>query len=223
MATSKSSVRETTFDPETLEEQARIAFPRLSETQIEKIARIAKPKEFADGETLWAVGDREAAFHVISEGVVAIRQPIAGGGSHLIVSHGPGGFTGDIDLLSSKASAVEGVASGATKTLAVCPETLKKLVVADPEISDILLAAFLARRRLLIARSRGELTLIGSRYSPKLYALREFLERNSRPFTWIDLESDPEAEQLLDSFQIGPEETPAVITSETVCRSPNVE
>lgn len=108
--------------------------------------------------------------------------------------------------------------------LEVCPETLKALVVSDSELSDLLLAAFLARRRLLVAQNHGDITLIGSRYSPKLYALREFLERNSRPFNWIDVESDPDADQLIRSFRLTIDETPAVVTSDgVVCRNPSLE
>lgn len=222
--TRNHSVLQSTLDPDALEAEARIAFPVLTEKQIQRVAALAKEREFADGDALWQVGDRGVSFHVIVSGAVEIRQPLAGSEPRAIVTHGPGGFTGDIDLLSSKSAVVAGVAAGATTTLVVCSETLKKLVVSDPEISDVLLAAFLARRRLLIAQRHGEITLVGSRYSPQLYALRDFLERNSRPFNWIDLETDPAAAELLDSFQLQLEDTPAVLTSDGgVCRNPTVE
>jgi thioredoxin reductase (NADPH) len=60
-------------------------------------------------------------------------------------------------------------------------------VVENSELSDIVLAAFLARRQELIASGRGSLTVVGSRFSPDTFRIREFLERNSRPFEWIDL------------------------------------
>ena len=108
--------------------------------------------------------------------------------------------------------------------LEVHPDSLKKLVVSDPDISDLLLAAFIARRRLLLAQNHGDITLVGSRYSPEIYALREFLERNSRPFNWIDIETDPAADQIVNRFGLGIEETPAVVTAEgVICRNPSVE
>ena len=213
-----------TIDPSIVEDESRIAFTKLNDAQIERIRRIAEHREFSDGELLWSVGDRAASFYIVLSGAVEIRQPLPEGGMRLIVTHGPGEFTGDVDLLSSKATVVAGVASGPTIALKINQNGLKKLVVSDPEISDQLLAAFLARRRLLVAQNHGEITLVGSRYSPEMYALREFLERNSRPFNWIDVESDPAAERLIKSFQLSIDETPAVVTAQgTVCRNPSVE
>ncbi len=223
MVVSESSVLDSSFAPDTLSNDARVAFPKLTDEQTQRISAIAKECELVDGEVLWAVGDRAASFYVVLDGAVDICQPLAGGGKRLLVRHGPGGFTGDIDLLSSKAAVVSGVARGTTRVLRICPETLKKVVVADPEISDVILAAFITRRRLLLAQNHGEITLLGSRFSPALYALREFLERNSRPFGWIDVENDPEAEHLIESFQLKVEEMPAVVTSGGhVCRNPTV-
>ncbi len=212
-----------TVEPEVLDREARVAFPLLTDAQVARVERIAKKRSFAEGERLWGVGDRGASFFVVVSGAVNVCQPLPGGDKRCIVQHGPRGFTGDIDLLSSKAAVVAGIATADTTALEVDPVALKKLVVADSEISDVLLAAFLARRRMLLARQHGEITLVGSRYSPRLYALREFLERNSRPFQWIDLESDPAAAELLERFELGCSDTPAVLTADGVCKNPTVE
>lgn len=43
--------------------------------------------------------------------------------------------------------------------------------------------------------------VLGSRWSPKSYALREFLARNQVPYQWLDIESnDPEILQLVESL-----------------------
>ncbi len=49
--------------------------------------------------------------------------------------------------------------------------------------------------------------VLGTRWSPKSYELRDFLARNRVPYQWIDVESsanDPETKRLLDA--LGPEE-----------------
>ena len=51
------------------------------------------------------------------------------------------------------------------------------------------------------------LTVIGTRWSPKSYELREFLARNQVPYHWTDAEAvqtNPEVRRLMDS--LGPEE-----------------
>ncbi len=50
--------------------------------------------------------------------------------------------------------------------------------------------------------------VLGTRWSPKCYELRDFLARNHVPYQWIDAEfsaSDPETKRLLDA--LGPEAT----------------
>ncbi|MFN3232371.1 MAG: FAD-dependent oxidoreductase [Alphaproteobacteria bacterium] len=189
------------------------AFPCLTERQIEEIARFATERRFADGEKLWEIGDRRASFHVILEGAVDILQRRAISGERLVVRHGPKGFTGDFDLLSDKSAVVEGRAFGETKVLEVDPDDLKKIVVADSGLSDVIMGAFIVRRQVLLASGFANLLLIGSRFSPKTLEIREFLERNSRPFEWLDLDADESAAALLEGFGVSPEETPVMVNA----------
>ncbi len=189
------------------------AFPCLTDRQIEEIARVASERVFADGETLWQIGDRRASFHVILEGAVDIIQKRAVAGEHRVVRHGPKGFTGDFDLLSDKSAVVEGRAVGQTLVLEVDPDDLKKLVVADSGLSDAIMGAFIARRQALLASGFANLLLIGSRFSQTTQEIREFLERNSRPFEWLDLDADDSAAALLEGFGVSPDETPVMVNA----------
>src|SRR6185436_11315005 len=56
--------------------------------------------------------------------------------------------------------------------------------------------------------------IIGSRFSPDAHRLRDFATRNAIPFTWLDLESDEQAETLLRQFGVPPSATPVVIGRE---------
>ena len=42
--------------------------------------------------------------------------------------------------------------------------------------------------------------VIGTRYSPRAHAVRDFLGRNLVPFRWLDVDGSPEAVQLLDAM-----------------------
>ncbi len=221
MADRTTSVLETRM-PDQADNSA--AFPLLTDEQIAFLAGFATKRVFTDGEALWEVGDTNASFFVILSGAVAISQLTTDGGKDPVVSHGAGGFTGDIDLLSQYASVVEGRATGETATLEICPATLQKLVVTNSAISDVILQAFLERRRILLAGGVGSVLLIGSRYSPDAFRIREFLERNSRPFTWVDLETDDRTESLLNKFDIKPEETPVVVGPDgQLYRNPSIQ
>ena len=80
-----------------------------------------------------------------------------------------------------------------------------------PIISDIILQAFIARRQLLRESPNFTgLRVIGSRYSPDTFRVRDFLSKNRILFTWIDLETDPNVDRLLKQFGVTEADTPVV-------------
>ena len=92
--------------------------------------------------------------------------------------------------------------SEAGEVLAAPRERLKE-VVTEPNLSDVILKAFLARRAYMIRTGLG-LRIIGSRHSSDAARLREVAARNRVPHVWIELEEDPEAEALLGGTPVRP-------------------
>ncbi len=200
------------------------AFPTLADEQIRLIKEVGERRHFEDGDDVWKIGRQMTSFFVVVRGAVEVFQVTGTGEEHRVVLHQPGEFTGDIDLLSSSATVVGARAHGQTETIEVAAERLRKLVVENSELSDVILAAFLARRQELLASGRGSLTVVGSHFSTDTFRIREFLERNSRPFEWIDLENDSRVSRLLEGLGVSPEETPIVIDSSgVVTRNPSIE
>jgi thioredoxin reductase (NADPH) len=131
-----------------------------------------------------------------------------------VTVHEPGEFTGDVDTLSGRASLVTGRATARGEVLELTAAALRQAVDALPEIGEIVLKAFLTRRTLLLSDGFEGIKIIGSRFSPDAHRLRDFATRNAIPFTWIDLESDEQAETLLRQFGVPPSATPVVIGRE---------
>src|ERR1700745_2863953 len=77
------------------------------------------------------------------------------------------------------------------------PPEVRRLVVADAELSELLMRTFLLRRVLLITRRLGDVVLVGSRRNPGTLQLMEFLTRNGHPYGYLDVEEDPAAQSLL--------------------------
>ena len=100
-------------------------------------------------------------------------------------------------------------------------ERLRRLIATDPGLGDTILAAFIARRSVLMAGASATTRLIGSRFCPLCLQVREFLSRSRIPYEWLDPDSDPEVEALLEQFGVDPDELPVVITSGTVLRRPS--
>jgi thioredoxin reductase (NADPH) len=96
------------------------------------------------------------------------------------------------------------------EVLAISRERLKEVVTEEPNLSDIILKAFLARRSWSVRTGLG-LRIIGSRHSGDATRLRGFAARNRLPHVWIELEEDPGVEALLEGFGTDASETPVTI------------
>ena len=60
--------------------------------------------------------------------------------------------------------------------------------------------------------------VIGSKFSPESLRIMEFLIRTRVPHEWLDADSDPQVESLLEHFGIAATDLPVVIASGTVLR-----
>ena len=96
------------------------------------------------------------------------------------------------------------------------------LIQTDAELGEILMRAFILRRVELIAAGVGDIVLIGSTNSASTLRIKEFLMRNGHPYSYIDLERDPDVQKLLDSFQVSASEIPVLICrGQVVLRNPS--
>ena len=189
-----------------------VAFPKLDETQIGKLARCtdAELKLFRDGQVLFAVGQRNMNFFVVKSGEVEIVDR-SGDEPKTVTIHHPGEFTGDISHLTGLPAVVSGVARGDCEAYEITGDALRNALNQCPDISDIILQAFIARRQLLRdSPNFTGLRVIGSRYSPDTFRVRDFLSKNRILFTWVDVETDPNVDQVLKQFGVTESDTPVV-------------
>jgi thioredoxin reductase (NADPH) len=200
-----------------------IAFPRLSPKEIDELRPRGTVLHTSDGQILWKEGDRNLPFFVVLEGEIEIVAH-SRGKEALVAVHVPGEFTGDVDQLTGRMSLVTGRVRKGGEVLWLEPAALRRVIAELPELGEKLLKAFLMRRTLLIDNGFEGIKIIGSRFDPKTHTLAEFCTRNAIPYTLLDLEMDPEAEQLLREMGIATSQTPVVIGRDGLWRSnPSVE
>ena len=97
---------------------------------------------------------------------------------------------------------------------------LLALIQTDPELSAILMRAFILRRAELITGGYGAAIVVGSTYSAGTLRVKEFLTRNGHPYRYIDLDRDRTAQELLDQFHVSVDDIPVMICGATVLRNP---
>jgi thioredoxin reductase (NADPH) len=206
--------------PERLERQEEM-FPRLSDAQMARIVRFGRERTVRRGEVLFEPGQVAPKLYIVLRGGIdLLRSSFLG--EELIRTVRRGEFTGELNFLAGRQALVTARVREDGETLEIPRDELRRIVVGDAELSDVLMRAFLLRRAALIARNIGGAVMVGSRHSAATLELKEFLAHNGQPYTYIDVESASEVQQLLERFGVRVEDVPVILCGhDTVLRNPS--
>jgi thioredoxin reductase (NADPH) len=186
----------------------QLAFPKLSDSEVEALAGPDRMCTFKDGERIFEAGQRGLPFYVVESGEIAIVDDSADKPKTIVV-HGPREFTGDVSLLTDRPAAISAFARGETQAYCVSQSELRRVIQELPELSDKLLEAFQTRRIMLERSGFIGVRVFGQLGDPELMAIREFFDKNKVPHTWIDADA-PEGQDALKSLEIAPDQLPFV-------------
>jgi len=196
-------------------------FPALGGAQIERLASFSTRRHVQPGEILFDRGDEQHGVFIVLEGSIEIAG-ISNHQESVLRVLGPGTFTGEVNQLSGRRSLVLCRAREASVVLELGRASLRQVMQTDAAIGEILLRAFVLRRVYLIANSVGDAVLIGSSHSADTLRLKAFLSRNGLPYTYLDVERDPDVQTMLDHFGIRATDIPVLICrGELVLRNPS--
>ena len=212
-------------------------FPVLSDAEIDRVRRFGEIKRFPDGELLFHAGDVIPAMYVILSGRVAIvprdvlgqTVPVAafaqlvGAPVEEMTEVVPGEVMAEIGQLSGRTdlAVFDARAVGDVEAIAIPPESLRTLLIAEAELGERILRALILRRVALIEMGYGGPVLVGTLRSPDVMRLSNFLERNAIPFRVIDPDVDQDASAILARFAPDPSELPiAILRDGSVLKNP---
>jgi thioredoxin reductase (NADPH) len=174
-----------------LEIENPVAFPRLSDAQLARLRSYGTPHTVEAGEVLYGPGDATYDLIVTDDATVEIVQPATlDAPEESLVRFGPGSFLGELNILTGQAVYLMARVVEAGRVHRIAPASFRRLMAEDPELSDILLEAFRARREVLThsGASRG-LELVGSAMDSASLALRTYAARRRLPHLWFDADS----------------------------------
>jgi thioredoxin reductase (NADPH) len=171
--------------------------PTLSPSQLATLAALGEECTAKAGDVLYRVGESRYPFIAIIAGEVAVVDAAG----REIVRHGPSGFLGEVNLLSGQTVFVTAKVVEDARYIAVDRDVLRGLLYEDGPLSDLVLAAFMARREALQRVQGIGLEIIGPHSSAPTMRVVELARSNRLPFTWRDpaRADDPEAAALVAS------------------------
>lgn len=190
----------------TREQLEQHAFPTLDERQIELLRPFGQERRTAAGDVLFEVGDPSYHLVVVLAGRTRIVER-SEAEDRIVRESGPGEFHGELGLLTGQTVFAACVVAAAGRVLLVPPPQLRAAIDTIPELSDLLVTAFTARRQALMRSASATMTIIGPGGDRDVQRLKEFTGRNRIPHGWLD-PADPAAEALLT--RLGAEPGPAV-------------
>ena len=183
--------------------------PRLDEVQLEVMRRYGSESDLEEGAVMYAAGDQAYDLFVLLDGtaevVIAGPEP-----AEVIATFGPREFLGGLDQLAGKRASTTAVMTTPGRVLRISAARARDLMADEPDLSELLLRAFLLRRAFLLNLGIG-LTLVGSRFHADTRRLLELLARNRVAARWLDLETSPEAETLLRELNVPISDLPIVV------------
>jgi thioredoxin reductase (NADPH) len=195
--------------------------PTLTPEQIDRIKQLAVRRQVFTGETLYEPSQADVPLFVVLEGVITNTR--TGEDDTVLAVREAGQFTGEMSLISGKRSLIKAIVAEGGSVLELARSQVLVLMAKDTELSEVFMEAFVARRLLMIQLGEGNVVLFGTKTSARTLALREFLTRNAHPFTYVDINTDSFASNLMEKLCVRTSEIPVVYCNDRyVLRNPSI-
>ncbi len=194
--------------------------PELNDDEIDILRGYGEECEYEDGEVVWSSGDR-GPFVLVLEGGIDVLNP-GDGDEHIIISHGPRHYVGEIITMSGGRALVSGRAKGRLRAVFVQSENLRRLIATESDLGEKLLQSFILRRMRMVAEGLSDVTLIGRTETPLAADLQSFLSRNGIPFETLHPEREGErVSAQLEQHDLSLDNLPVVICNGTPLVQPS--
>ncbi|HEY3828253.1 MAG TPA: FAD-dependent oxidoreductase [Solirubrobacteraceae bacterium] len=197
------------------------AWAVLGAPELSEVAAFGVEQPTTAGQLLFQAGEASYELFVVLEGEVEIVRR-AGADAVPIATYGPGGFAGELNLLTGQRRTLDCRVTRPGRVLVIPEAEFRRLMSSRPALAEIIFRALLARREILRSGDGAQaIQIVGSRYSPEAMRLRAFAEHSHLAHAWIDVEDAEDLDAVLAGMGLTPHDIPAVITATEVMRRPS--
>ena len=164
-----------------LQFRSDLAFPRLSEEMLQRIASYGHEETVAENTQLYTFGDRDTDMFVVLNGEIESRLVVEGGRSRCFRLLSAGDFTGELNLLNTQRTVALARTTQSSRLVRVSRRNLRLLMRAEGDLANIIVSACIWRRIGMMSDPSTGVVLRGRSDDPDLIKLRRFLVRNYYP------------------------------------------
>jgi thioredoxin reductase (NADPH) len=180
----------------------------LAASHVQALRQAGTIANYSAGTFVAKAGQQVDRFVYVEDGEIEVVNPYTDQ-RHLPSTLGPTQFMGEISFLNGGVWSMPMRAVRDTRVIEVPREAMLTLMSQIPEMSDIVITVFSARRRRQLDDRDSSLCLIGEDDDRNIRRIAEFASRNRIPYMSLALGS-PEALATAQSCAIGAQ-SPAVI------------
>jgi len=190
----------------------------LAPAHVEALRAAGTVVDYPAGAMLSKVGDPFDRFTYVLEGELEVVNPFTDE-RHLDSTLGATQFVGEIAFLNGGSASLAMRAAAPTKVIEVPREAMLTLMSQIPEMSDIIITVFSARRRRQLDERDSSLVLIGEEQDRNLREIAAFASRNRIPYKSLRLGS-PEAAETASACTIEAGAPALIFGRDTVVADP---
>jgi thioredoxin reductase (NADPH) len=181
----------------------------LTDAHVAAIRRIGQERLIPQGAIFLRTGDPADQFFYVLDGGFQLWDEARGQPTNANIL-GAGQFIGEIAFLTGGRMLYTMRADTAARVLAAPRDAMLRLMAAEPEMSDIIVSVFAARRRAMLERNATAITVVGPAEDRAVRAVVAFAARNKLPATLVD-PATHQADALGQSCSFDPDKGPVVI------------
>jgi thioredoxin reductase (NADPH) len=190
-----------------------LAFPKLNEQMLDRLRAYGHEEAFPADVVLFTFGDRQVDMFVVLDGEIEIALQAENGIAKVIATHRTHDFSGELNLLNSQGSLVQGRTLSPSSLLRIPRDGLQRLMRAEGEIANMITSATIWRRIGIMGEATGGVTLLGHANDPLTTELQRFLVRNTYPHRILEAPAETHTvEQDLIGAELAEEPTLPAIT-----------
>src|SRR6202522_3709336 len=195
-------------------------YPDLTASQLDLIRERSTETVVDPGASLGNAGDVGYDFILVEAGdVEVVRFAAFGLPEQVMAIFGPGSFLGELDMLTGQA-AMFSARMPAGGVIQRMPRPVFGQLMSDaPELSDVILRAFMARREFLrTSEAARSVQIVGGARSAETLELRNWATRLNVTHSWLDVETD-DGHRTLESLGLDVNDLPVVIAPTAILRN----
>src|ERR1700689_2274035 len=186
-------------------------YPDLTASQLDLIRERSTETVVDPGASLGNAGDVDYDFMLVEAGdLEVVRFAAFGLPEQVIAIFGPGSFLGELDMLTGQAAMFSARMPLGGVIERMPRPAFRQLMSDAPELSDIILKAFMARREFLrTSEAARSVQIVGGKGWAETLELRNWATRRNVVHSWLDVEAN-DGHRILESLGLDVDALPVV-------------